>query len=330
MQPSQYGDFHPENIPTALSHLRPDGHVPVLNDNSFYGGQCHIFKADFPDGECWAVRIPLYARYASRDGFIIQLEHEAKVLRELELKGFRWAPKLKSSSLTFENVVGYPFLALSWVQGTPLSWSEDHPPRSLRNKVLGQVALIQEALIECTKEKRGTATKFFERVANNRLYKVRNGDMPDITEQDCFEQKSLLPEVLYPSLDDAPFALDHDDLLPSNIIIDEEHNVVGIVDWGFAAKVPMQLAAGLPRFLYAQPPDRPPSQTLQEDRKVYLASLASRSSQAASWMSFIQSAEAVDFRTCFLESLMSKGMHAWLARRGWKISHSNHPSKDFR
>lgn len=63
----------------------------------------------------------------------------------------------------------------------------------------------------------------------------------------------------------------------------------------------------------------PPSPTLQEDRKAYVASLTSQSSQVASWMSLIYSCDDVDFRHCFLESIISKGMHRSLADLGWKL-----------
>jgi hypothetical protein len=63
----------------------------------------------------------------------------------------------------------------------------------------------------------------------------------------------------------------------------------------------------------------PPSPTLQEDRKAYVASLTSQSLQVASWMSLIYSSDDVDFRYCFLESIISKGMHRSLAVLGWKL-----------
>ncbi len=33
--------------------------------------------------------------------------------------------------------------------------------------------------------------------------------------------------MLHPELEDTPFAIDHGDLLPLNIIVDSEHNVTG-------------------------------------------------------------------------------------------------------
>jgi hypothetical protein len=63
----------------------------------------------------------------------------------------------------------------------------------------------------------------------------------------------------------------------------------------------------------------PPSPTLQDDRKAYVASLTSQSSQVASWMLLIYSSNDVDFRHCFLESIISKGMHRSLAALGWEL-----------
>lgn len=70
-----------------------------------------------------------------------------------------------------------------------------------------------------------TATEDFTRIINNKIHRVRNGLLPEITEQDCLEQKSLLSDVLIPELDDAPFAMDHGDLSPQNILVDSEYNV---------------------------------------------------------------------------------------------------------
>lgn len=73
----------------------------------------------------------------------------------------------------------------------------------------------------------GTATAYFDRLANNKLFRVRSGQLPGITEKDCIEQKELLRYVLHPELNDAPFAMDHGDLAPANILIDAEYNVTG-------------------------------------------------------------------------------------------------------
>lgn len=147
----QQQSFYEERIPIAISQLRPGHQVPTLNGH-FDGGQCRVFKVDFADGESWAVRVPLFLRHASREFIIYLVEREADVLEELERKGFRWVAKLRGHSPTFDNAVGYPFIAFSWTPGRQLSWLDDFPPRPIRDKVLSQVAVIHASLIECTKE----------------------------------------------------------------------------------------------------------------------------------------------------------------------------------
>lgn len=150
--------FDPQNIPLAIAalHTHSDTRIPVLSEKYFDGGQCRIYKVDFPDGESWAVRIPLHVQNASRETIIGLLQVEIKTLQELEVKGFRWSPRLQGSSLTFENSVGYPFIALSWVSGEALSWSLEHPARPIRDKILCQAASIIMSLIECTREQSKT------------------------------------------------------------------------------------------------------------------------------------------------------------------------------
>ncbi|KAF1972835.1 hypothetical protein BU23DRAFT_143895 [Bimuria novae-zelandiae CBS 107.79] len=178
--------FYPENITAAISAFRPDGEVPALSEEYWDGGQCRIYKVHFLDGESWSVRLPIHVQSSSQDTIISVLRGEQDVLQELGRIGFYWAPKYCGSSLTFENSVGFPFMALSWVEGSPLSWSTTEPPRPTRDKVLRQVAEIQTALIECSKENRGTATQYFSRLTESKLSRVRNGQLFGITEQDCF------------------------------------------------------------------------------------------------------------------------------------------------
>jgi len=98
-------------------------------------------------------------------------------------------------------------------------------------------------------------------------------------------------------------------------------SLLSVVDWGFASMVPFQLAGRMPRFLQLCELTLPPDVTLQEDRKTYITSLECQSStsQVAFWILVIHSPEDVGFRHCYLESLISKGMHFTLARLGWKL-----------
>jgi hypothetical protein len=144
--------FYPENIPAVVSAFQPACEIPVLNKQHWDGGQCRIFKVDFSDGVSWSVRIPIHVQSSSQDAIICLLQGEQDVLREIGRADFPWAPKCHGSSFTFENLVGFPFMVLSWIEGSPLFWTTTHPPRPVRDKVLSQIAMIQMCLIECTKE----------------------------------------------------------------------------------------------------------------------------------------------------------------------------------
>jgi hypothetical protein len=120
MLPNLMQTFHPEHIRATISAFRPDREVPVLNHEQYIdGGECRIFKADFSDGESWSVRIPIHVQSDSQDAIISVLRGEQDVLQEIGGMDFPCAPKHHGSSFTFENLVGYPFIVLSWIEGSP-------------------------------------------------------------------------------------------------------------------------------------------------------------------------------------------------------------------
>lgn len=182
----------------------------------------------FTDGESWAVRVPLFIRHASQDTVIQLLESEARIFEELELTGFSWAARLRGCSFTFENAIGSPFIALAWIPGSRLSWSGEFPTRPLRNKILDQVAMLHTSLLNvlgrpvCSMPYlfrpnlahnfRGIFPQAFTRTIQNKTRRVREGLLPEITEQDCSDQMNILSNVLLPELDVAPFAIAHGDI----------------------------------------------------------------------------------------------------------------------
>ncbi|KAF2971908.1 hypothetical protein GQX73_g1760 [Xylaria multiplex] len=323
MASCDYLDFEPRNIFAAVFQLGLGGELPVLEDE-FRGGQCRIFKLNFRDKESLAVRVPVYMSVCSQSEKIPVVKLEVEILQTLEAKGFRWAPKCRGYSLSFDNPLKHPFIVLTWIEGSRLSWNASVPKQPHRDDLLRQMASIQLSLIECTLENRSTTAKaYFERLLKNRHIRVREGKLPDISNQDCVDQQGFLDHVLGQEQDSTIFAIEHGDLKPDNIIIDNKFNIKSVIDWGFAAFVPIARAAGVPRFLWPSLPLCRSDTVIQNDRLSYTMSLASERSQAALYMQHWQMTADVDFRTLYLESLFSKGMHAFLARIGWKIPFHN-------
>jgi len=93
MPPNLIQTFRPENIPATISAFRPDGEVPVLNEQYMDGGECRIFKADFSDGESWSVRIPIHVQSDSQDAIINVLRGEQDVLQGDWRDGLSLGPK---------------------------------------------------------------------------------------------------------------------------------------------------------------------------------------------------------------------------------------------
>ena len=182
---------------------------------------------------------------------------------------------------------------------------------------------------------------YFGRRIRNRLRRVREGDIPGLTEKDCFDQQALLEQVLGEDRESTVFAIDHGDIKPGNIIVDDSYNIrwyihmeysryvfgarptkcESVIDCGFAALVPIARAAGLPRILW--PTDSAnkfaPNRTILKDRQTYIHSLSSYTSPAALSIRRWQTAKNVGFCTLYLESIFGKGMHVSMARIGWKV-----------
>lgn len=53
--------------------------------------------------------------------------------------------------------------------------------------------------------------------------------------------KQSFSSVINPEFDNGPFVLSHPDLRPSNIIVNNEMEIVGLIDWQFTSAVPRQL-----------------------------------------------------------------------------------------
>ncbi|OAQ98533.1 hypothetical protein LLEC1_02774 [Akanthomyces lecanii] len=312
-------NLEPSAICAALSGLQLGGNDPFV-DGEFQGGECRIFKVSLKGHPSLAVRVS-HPVPGSQQDIIDHVDMETRIFRTLEAKGFAWSPRYRGACLTFDNPIHYPFMVLDWAEGSPLKWDDNVPSQPVRDAVLAQLAEIQLSLITCTSENRSTtATESFERRMKRQLDRARDGKLPGVTEKDCLDQLALLPKVLGQDGHSTVFAVDHGDLKPANIIVDQENNIKCIIDWGFAAMVPVVQAAKLPCFLWTDDSaTRIPSQAMLRDRQSYVGSFSGQVSEAASVMKRWQATDDVDFRTLYLESISSKGMLASMASVGWKL-----------
>lgn len=70
-----------------------------------------------------------------------------------------------------------------------------------------------------------SAATFFQRRIKNRSTQVREGKIPGLLEEDCINQQALVCQVLGQDQNDTAFAVEHGDIKPNNIIVDEDYNI---------------------------------------------------------------------------------------------------------
>jgi serine/threonine protein kinase len=250
MAPSVEG-FHPENIPSIVTGLRNDGTAASFclgTDHTLSGKECVIYAVQFPDAATWAVRVPVHASHLPPESISNFVETEVSILKRLQTSGFSKSPKLLGYNSGFDNPIGFPYLVLSWFEGTPLEWSDTVPPqRERRNKIIRQMVDIILELADCTKEwrrnsahsfeasclpiligTRTSASKYLIKIIDRKIVRASHGQMPELQLRDCFIQRALASRVVHPALE-TPFLISHEDLAPQNIIVDSENNIKGYI-----------------------------------------------------------------------------------------------------
>jgi hypothetical protein len=101
------------------------------------------------------VRVPVHASHLPPESITNFVETEVSILKRLQTSGFSRSPRLLGYNSGFDNPIGFPYLVLSWFEGTQLEWSDTIPPqRESRNKIIRQMVDIILELADCTKELR--------------------------------------------------------------------------------------------------------------------------------------------------------------------------------
>ncbi|KAF5609616.1 kinase-like domain protein [Fusarium subglutinans] len=194
------------------------------------GKQCWVYAIGFPDQTTWAIRVPVHIKNLPPDIISNTVEEEASVLKRLERCDFSWSPRLIGYCSGFDNPIAYPYIVSTWIHGSPLQWTDDIPcSRESRDSLLRQMGEILMQLAERTQCQGigGDAVTFLTDIIDRKLSRALRGGLPDISPQSCLLQRALVRNTFASTAD--PMVLSHEDLDPSNIIVDEQCNIQGQV-----------------------------------------------------------------------------------------------------
>ncbi|PQK11552.1 hypothetical protein BB8028_0003g01770 [Beauveria bassiana] len=340
-------NLSPEAIVEAVSSiLHGAGSGCNATFEGAYGGdEYHVFRVSFSDMPSVCLRVE-HARHEDAPQAILdRVEGERRMYERLGKVDFHWSTRLVGASLSFANPIGYPFLVLDFAGEERLRWTDEVPRQPARAALLRRLAEIHMQLVQRTLETRDmTAYEYFEQKIQRRLTRIRQGNLPELAEQDVLDQLALLPRVLGQDRNNRLFAMEHGDLKAESIISSgEQFTIEAIVDWGTAEMVPIMQAARLPPLLRCESADDVPTETMLRDRESYVAVAAgaaaagaatasagkdTSAATAAAAMRKAQGGLNVDFRTLYLESIKSEGMLASMARAGWRLPYSELGGED--
>ncbi|KAF6230379.1 hypothetical protein HO133_004721 [Letharia lupina] len=271
-------------ISCTIPALMPDGqgHLDVDAVSRQMGGQNCNIDVQFEDGVVWLARIrlddPLLPPKPTQAYIFLS---EVFTLKYLEDTGIP-APKVfHFATESSENPVGVPFMLIEKMKGAPLMWDTTTPIQ--RTKVLEQLADILLALEKHSFHSTGSLfpsngsgnvcgfaqSQLFDSpnttlgpfdtlesslramLAHQRRL-IANGELSSLAIDHYLSHRwreDMVPEVL--SLhNDAGFFLKHFDDKGDHILVDDDFNITGIIDWEFASLEPKAQAFSSPCMLW--------------------------------------------------------------------------------
>lgn len=332
----------PQNLKHVFSSLH--AHPPTWCFNTgntpFSGKQAHVYVVEFPDATQWAIRVPVHASHLGPEGLADIVNSEVSILQKLQIVDFKWSPKLIAFDAGFDNAIQFPYIVLTWVPGKPLQWTNEIPAqREDRNKVIRQVIQMTTDLAHATiSENAYSGYEHLVTMIDRQICRVINGQLKDLALHNCLLHRALARRAIDPATDSCQYMISHDDLAPENIIVDDNYNVTGIIDWGFARKLPLQFGLTYPRFLNIEPPWDINKDSLPTDMKTFLATYftpCTTLEQDQTYFTMVLSAQStdpmilrfskfvsspnLDWRRFIFEAANSKGLHSWMANRFWLL-----------
>jgi isoamyl acetate esterase len=292
-------DYLCQRAAQAIRRQVPSGTVKVITDRFTSGRERVVFEVEFSDGTLWVARISLPPLpVAADDCSLLPCPGPEVMLSEIVTMRYVGTetsiplPRIHGHELGNRNQLGAPYMLMDRVLGKfirPLpSTPNDEVPH-----IYGQVADIVLALSRLTFPKIGLISSgsdiskglpavsqclFHDLSLRNAFttsseyYTTRFQDFLDEKKKQiplddnwvafawlCLQS---IPHFLIPELENGPFPLHHPDLNNGNILYNNNHEIVGVLDWTATGTFPWEIAMA--------PPEALDSEYFPERRKMYI------------------------------------------------------------
>lgn len=136
----------------ALGDNPPPSFILDTRAHPLYRPPYDVYVLQYPDGTRYAVHVPIRMHGCPRTEIQDLIENEAANLEELAQVKFPYSPRPISYSATYVNYLRFPYIVTTFIEGTPLEWTDLTPHQNVRQWVLIQLAEIIYELTMCTLE----------------------------------------------------------------------------------------------------------------------------------------------------------------------------------
>ena len=248
-------------------HMHNDSLSCTIDVDRFTNGMENVvFEIRFPDLESWIARVRLPDETSEPDIIETSMLSEIATMRFISARTEIPVPRVYGFDVSGDNPFGFRYIFLQTLPGQLLNTTfSESVPVNQQDKVADQLAKYYFQLSRLRFDRIGrlwsgtladdevsiipisgmrsfaTSLEYFYtlRSEENRAIKAEHSDdMQWITAARILEQaltSMIVKDYIY-----GPFPLCHIDLHYHNILLDEDFNITGILDWGGAQTVPLE------------------------------------------------------------------------------------------
>lgn len=264
-----------EEDPQGRSQTSADQLNCSINTDRFATGQQNVvLKLQFSDSECWVVRIRLPEEHVDSEAIEISMLNEVATMKLIHAKTNIPVPQVYGFDFAIDNQFGFRYLLMQGLPGHNLEKGLARcVPELYWDKVINQFAdfyyqlsclrfdsighlwmgkdLDQEPCIIPGNENRCfyTSLEYFYALQREKTKAVKAEHADD--EQwgtAAWVLEQALPSMVVEDHVYGPFPLCHLDLHHDNILVDDDFNITGIIDWSNAQTVPLERFLISPEF----------------------------------------------------------------------------------